>query len=240
MSQAAAARSPRNIAALPRVSDSVARTMSDEYRRAESLLPRKLIEGCRRAARRLTVPEGGSLGITSAIRGEGRSSVAAGLGLVHWLDYEYRTVIVDLDLPKPSLHRRFGLAEGPGVNELLDHPTKVEDDLQRIAGDVWLLAAGSTRDDVPRALTRFATSSIMSQLTEWAQLIILDLPPTTSTPASVEAARLCSSSVLVVRAGRTSIGQVRAAAEMLGTEPSVILNGAHSPVPRWVRRLTGD
>ena len=240
MNQVASAQALRKIARLPRASDNVARTLTDEYRRTERLLPKQLIEGCRRASQGLALTEGGSLGISSAIRGEGRSSVAAGLGLVHWLDYECRTVIVDLDLMNPSLHRKFGLAEGPGVSELVDHATKVEDELQRIAGDVWLLPAGASRADAPRALSRFAQSSLMSQLTEWAQLVIVDLPPIMSTPVSVEMARLCSSSVLVVRAGRTSIGQARAAAEMLGGDPSVILNGTHSSVPRWVRRLTGD
>jgi hypothetical protein len=44
----------------------------------------------------------------------------------------------------------------------------------------------------------------------------------------------------VVRAGITPARTVRASAERLVPAPSVILNGTHSSMPRWVRRLVGD
>ena len=211
-----------------------------ETQRAQSLLPRRVLEGCREAIQRITDAEPRSFGITSTVRGEGRSTVAAGMALIEWLDYERRTVIIDLDLERPSLHERFGVSEGPGIADLVNGHHAVEDHLQRVAGDVWLLSAGRLREDAPRTLVKLAQSSVISQLTEWADTVVFDLPPLLASSAGLEAARLCATPVLVVRAGVTPLPSVKQAADSLPNLPPVILNGARSSLPRWIRRAAGD
>jgi Mrp family chromosome partitioning ATPase len=207
---------------------------------AQALLPRGVLVGCREAIQRIDDDGHHSYGITSALRGEGRSSIAAGFALVEWLDYERRTVLVDLDLEGPSLHERFGLPEGPGISDLVGSHDPVEDYLQRLVGDVWLLSAGGDRENVPRTLSRLTQGTVMSQLAEWADVVICDLPPLLGSPTGLEAARLCSTAVMVVRAGVTPMPRVKEAADSLATPPPVILNGVHSSVPAWIRRATGD
>ena len=215
-------------------------TAAAETQRAQSLLPRRVLDGCREAIQRVGDTEPRSFGVTSTVRGEGRSTVAAGMALVEWLDYERRTVIIDLDLERPSLHERFGVSQGPGIADLVDGHHTVEDHLQRVAGDVWLLSAGRLREDPPRTLVRLAQSSVISQLTEWADAVIFDLPPLFASSFGLEAARLCATPLLVVRAGVTPLPSVKQAADSLPTAPPVILNGARSALPRWIRRAAGD
>ena len=209
-------------------------------RAARGLLPATLLQGCREALQRLPHDGSRSLGVTSALRGEGRSSVAAGMALAEWMDHERRTVLVDLDLASPSLHGRFGLKEGPGIYNIVDGPSSVEDYLQRIVGDVWLLSAGTPGDDVPRAVSRLAGGTILSQLSEWADTIIFDLPPLLGSATGIEAARLCDTPVMVVRAGVTPIPRVKQAVELLASPPPVVLNGVRSSLPQWLRRALGD
>jgi Mrp family chromosome partitioning ATPase len=199
-----------------------------------------VLQGCREAIQRIGDRESLGFGVTSSVRGEGRSTIAAGLALVQWLDYEKRTVLVDLDLEKPSLHDRFGVSAGPGIADLLEGQHAVEDHLQRIAGDVWLLSAGRLREDAPRTLIQLAQSNVLSQLAEWADAVVFDLPPLLASPTGLEAARLCATPVMVVRAGITPLPTVREAVDTLGSSPPVILNGVRSALPRWVRRSTGD
>jgi Mrp family chromosome partitioning ATPase len=112
--------------------------------------------------------------------------------------------------------------------------------VQRIVGDVWLLSAGRSRDDAPRGLNRLAESTILSQLSEWADVAVFDLPPLLESVTGAEAARLCATPILVVRAGVAPMPQVKEAVERLAAPPPVILNGVRSAVPRWLRRSLGD
>jgi Mrp family chromosome partitioning ATPase len=211
-----------------------------ETRRAQSLVARTVLKGCREAIQRIGEPDPRTYGVTSSIRGEGRSTVATGMALVEWLDYGRRTVLVDLDLDQPTLHRRLGLAVGPGVGDLAASSAAVEDHLQRIVGDVWLLSAGHQAEESPRILNRLAQGSVISQLIEWADAVIFDLPPILASPTGLEAARLCGNPVLVVRAGVTPMPTVKRASEALAEAPPVVLNGVRSALPRWIQRATGD
>ena len=46
--------------------------------------------------------------------------------------------------------------------------------------------------------------------------------------------------LLVVRAGVTPVARVKEASADLHVEPNVLLNGAYSSLPRWLRRLLGQ
>ncbi len=212
---------------------------SDGVREAHAICPTPLLQGCREALQRIGRSARGSYGITSALRGEGRSSIAAALATVEWLDGEKRVVLVDLDLEKPSLHRRFALPEGLEIGSLVRGHRNVEDCLQRIFGDVWLLSVGCSAEDAPRGLNQLASSSLMSQLSEWADVTVFDLPPLLASVTGAEAARLCATPIMVVRAGVSPLPQVKEAVERLPAPPPVIVNGVRSAVPAWLRRSLG-
>ncbi|MGA8015985.1 MAG: CpsD/CapB family tyrosine-protein kinase [Candidatus Dormiibacterota bacterium] len=207
---------------------------------AERLVPAEVLRACREALQRFVSTDPPSYGVTSAIRGEGRSSIALGFALAEWLDHERRTVIVDLDLEAPALHRRLGLRERPGLEQVVDGQAHVEDYVQRAIGDVWLLSAGAPGVDAPRALNRFAQSTLLSQLSEWAEAVVFDLPPLLGSPTGLEASRLCTTPVMVVRAGVTPLPRVKEAVELLSVKPPVVLNGVSTRIPRWLRRAAGD
>lgn len=210
------------------------------YGESQSLLPRTILNGCREAVQRLREPDRRTYAITSSVRGEGRSTVAIGIAAAEWLDRGLRTVIVDLDLEQPSLHRRLGLAEGPGIADLAGGQEAVEDHLQHVAGDIWLLSAGRVEEEPMRSLGQVGESHIISQLLEWADVVVYDLPPLIGSPAGIEAVRLCGSPVLVVRAGVTPLPVVKQASELLAVAPPVVLNGVWSALPRWIRRAAGE
>ncbi len=57
--------------------------------------------------------------ITSPGRGEGKSLTAANLALTMAQDYQRRICVVDADFRAPQQHRLFGLAETPGLSDVL-------------------------------------------------------------------------------------------------------------------------
>ena len=206
-----------------------------------SSAPPVLIQGCREALQRMasdgTVEH---IAVTSSIRGEGRSTVAAGLAIVSALDHELRTVLVDLDLDSPSQSRRLGLPDASGINDLTESGAHIEDYLQPVVGNLWLLSAGRARSDAPRALNRFAASGLLSQLREWADMVVFDLPPLFGSSTGTMAIRVAPQPVLVVRAGATQLSQVARAVELFPEPPAVIVNGIRSSLPRWMQRAAGE
>lgn len=238
----------RNLAtsrALPRSASASEKTASAApLRTAEQMVssaPPVLIQGCREALQRMasdgTVEH---IAVTSSIRGEGRSTVAAGLAIVSALDHELRTVLVDLDLDSPSQTRRLGLPEVAGINDLTDSSAHIEDYLQPVVSNLWLMSAGRPRDDAPRSLNHFAASGLLSQLREWADMVVFDLPPMFGSSTGTMAVRVAPQPVLVVRAGATQMSQVARAVELFPEPPAIIVNGIRSSLPRWLQRAAGE
>ena len=73
----------------------------------------------------------GSMMVTSAVRGEGRSTTAANLAVVLARSGRH-VILVDMDVRRPSQHRLFALGDRPGLSELALEEIDVDDALCRI------------------------------------------------------------------------------------------------------------
>jgi tyrosine-protein kinase len=73
----------------------------------------------------------GSMMVTSAVRGEGRSTTAANLAVVLARSGRH-VILVDMDVRRPSQHRLFGLGDRPGLSELALEEIDADDALWRI------------------------------------------------------------------------------------------------------------
>jgi Mrp family chromosome partitioning ATPase len=84
-------------------------------------------------------------------------------------------------------------------------------------------------------------ASLLDQLDERFDHVLLDLPPVLASSDAMNLAQLADAYVLVVRQGSTSEAQVEAAVDELqgGETLGVILNRFDSDIPRRLRRLVG-
>ena len=57
--------------------------------------------------------------ITSAGRGDGKSTICALLAIVAAKVFRKRTLVIDADIRRPTLHHLLGIASRPGLCELL-------------------------------------------------------------------------------------------------------------------------
>jgi protein-tyrosine kinase len=200
----------------------------------------EILEACRGASLQLGGPALRTLGVTSAIRGEGRSLIALAMAHIHAQDYGRKVLLVDLDMERPAMSRLLDADQWPGLTEVVRKDAALEDAIQAIEGDLFLLSSGALIDSPVRILADIPTSGLFERIGREFDVVIGDLPPIIATAYGRLAASLFPKLLLVVRAGVTPLSMVREAAQNLASEPAVLVNCEHSNVPHWARRLIGS
>jgi capsular exopolysaccharide synthesis family protein len=152
--------------------------------------------------------------MTSASPSEGKSTVAAHLAIAH-AEQGHKTLLIDGDMRRPSLHKLFGVANQVGLSKVLEHQADWHEVLAKPRPDLDLqiLPAGpSTRraaDLVGQALPR-----LLDRAREEFDLIILDAPPLLGFPEPLQMAAAVDGVIVVTRAGQT---ERKAVAAVLNT-----------------------
>lgn len=114
--------------------------------------------------------------ITSATKGEGKSSLASHLA-ISLARAGRRTVLVDFDLRSPALHRLFDVPRAPGVCELLRGENGVEETSLPLMADLDLIPAGDRDPAALRALALDALPALIRRLKILYEYVIIDTAP---------------------------------------------------------------
>ena len=160
--------------------------------------------------------------VTSAGRGEGRTTTAANLAIT--AAQEGRAVcLVEADLHRPSLAALLGLAPRAGLAEVLDGGAELSQALARV-GPLAVLCAGGVRDAAALARSPRA-AAVVEQLRATFDLVVMDAPPAMAFSDGDRLAGAADAALLVVRAGMTPRQVVRLAVDALGERAAgIVLN----------------
>ena len=195
-----------------------------------------LLDACRSASLQVGGPTLKRLGVTSAIRGEGRSTVALAMAMIQARDYGRHTILVDLDLEHQGVARRLDMKAWPGVCELVRGEAVIADVVQPLVDGVRLVSAGATAGAAARVVIDILAGKALDSLAETCDVLVVDLPPMLASSFGRLAASSVERVLLVVRAGVTPLARVREAAAQLPSPPAVLLNGTYSSIPHWIHR----
>jgi tyrosine-protein kinase len=223
---------PSSLYARPRV------PAASEIPNGETYIAEEILDGCRTAVQQLQVDGPTSLGVTSSLRGEGRTTIALGLALA-LAEFGHPTVLVELDLVHPQLSKRISAARYPGLADIVEGRATLGDCLQPIGTNLQLVPAGQVHGSIPHALSLLAHADVFAEITSQGSMVVADLPPLLGSSIGRQAAGLTAEIVLVVRAGVAPARRIREAVAGLTAPPKVILNGTHTRVPDWAVRLAG-
>lgn len=168
-----------------------------------------------------------TIGVTSSRRGEGRSTVAAGLALADVKRLGRRCILLDLDTD--SWER--GSASGGAPKRL---PSSVWKLVDWVNADFGVLRLGDQVDG--GELTRAQVGGVLAELLDHAVDVVADLPALPPDGSGDQFAGLLDVVVLVIQAGSTAEDVVKRASLSLAEPPVVLLNQTRSAVPRWLRR----
>ena len=203
------------------------------------LLPPWFIDRCRQAYLSVSFPgETRVLGITSALHGEGKTTIALGIATAIAADTGEPTVLLECDL-ETSSDEFFGLQSGPGLSDWLEGEQTLRIMRMPPLANAFLIPAGGTRSDAARVFYKLSQSTVIEDLQQSFPNVIVDLPPLVSIAYSSLAAKVTERILLVARYGTTPLSAMEKAVFLLGREriSGVVLNGYASSTPRWLRRL---
>jgi len=154
--------------------------------------------------------------MTSASPSEGKSTVAAHLAIAH-AEQGHKTLLIDGDMRRPSLHKLFGVDNVAGLSKVLEHGVDWHEILlkPRPDLDLQIMPAGpSTRRAAD--LVGAALPKLLDQAREEFDLVILDAPPLLGFPEPLQMAASVDGVIVVTRAGQTERKAVAAVLNTLG------------------------
>ena len=204
----------------------------------EKFVAEDIMEGCRRAMQQLDLEALTTLGVSSSLRGEGRTTLALATALV-LAEYGLNAVLLELDFLHPELAQRLGVTKNPGLGDLAEGRAKLEDTMRPISTGFTVIPTGQVQGSIPRAMRQLAAIELFESLQAEGQVVVADLPPLLGNSVGHQAACLMADLILVVRAGVVPSASIKDAIAGLPVTPKVLLNGTNTRIPGWALRLSG-
>lgn len=157
-----------------------------------------------------------SLLITSASPGEGKSTTAVHLAIAH-SEQSKKTLLIDADLRRPSVHKKLGIDPKVGLSSVLNGEISWKEAIVQVSGheNLSIIPAGppSRRaSDLigPRMV------EILDEVAKEYDLIVVDAPPLLGFAEALQMANAVDGVVVVTRAGETNRKAVSTVLATLG------------------------
>ena len=153
-----------------------------------------------------------SIVLTSAAPGEGKSTIAAHLAIAN-ADRGKKTLLVDGDLRRPSLHAKFGFTPREGLSNVLTGEMPWQNVVLPIEGkpDLCLLPAGPGSHRAADLIGP-RLSPLLDEFAKEYDLVILDSPPLLGFAECLQMATAADGVLIISLAGET---RRRAVAEVI-------------------------
>ncbi|WP_438481993.1 GumC family protein [Oleiharenicola lentus] len=140
--------------------------------------------------------------VTSSVPDEGKSSLCSNLAAV-FAAHKRRTLLVDGDLRRPSLHRYFGIKVTSGWVDWLESDPAIRpaipNDILHVSDYLDLLPAGRSVTRPTELLDQLSRRETLSPLLQKYDLVIFDTPPAAIFPDALLLARCCHEMIYVCR-----------------------------------------
>ncbi len=173
--------------------------------------------------------------VTSASPAEGKSTIVIHLAIAH-AQQRQRTLLIDGDLRRPSVHKRFHLPNLAGLSDVLVGERCWREVVQAAPGTPHLdvIPAGSASPRAAADLIGKNLARIIEEASSEYDLILLDAPPLLGFPEPLQMAAAVDGVLVVTRAGQTSRKAVASVLSTLGRLRANVLGLVLNEVTRHV------
>ncbi len=143
------------------------------------------------------------IGVTSALRGEGKSVTTINIAYTMALNGK-KVLLIDADMRIPSISKKLDLSKGIGLSNLLVGLDKVNETFQRFNSTKHetgfdIIPAGDLPPNPAELLGSKRMSSLLNSLKQHYDFIFIDLPPICAVSDALIASKVTDGMIIVVR-----------------------------------------
>ena len=163
---------------------------------------------------------------TSPSPGDGKSLTAANLAMT-LAQMGNRTILIDGDLRRGSLHKKFGILREPGMSNILVGESTLEECTQNIkiesVASLDIIPSGYFPPNPSELFGGTAMKELLRTLEARYDVVIFDSPPVTLVTDAAIIGAMASGVVVIARAGQTDKGALSYAIEQLNNVRAPII-----------------
>lgn len=169
--------------------------------------------------------------VTSSVPGEGKSTTSGNLAL-SLAQSGNKVLLVDCDMRKPSIHKKFKISNMSGTAELLLRKESFEDVANFYNENLTIITAGKIPPNPSEMLSSRAMTAFIKEMKKEFKYIILDTPPLQAVTDAQVLSTKADGVLLVVRAGSTKKEMVLNSVDLIkkvhGKTIGTVLNGVEN------------
>ena len=169
--------------------------------------------------------------VTSSEPGEGKSTTSGNIAIA-FSQAGKKTIMIDCDLRKPSLHRKFKISNMIGVSDVLIGKEEIGDVVHEYNEYLDILPSGKLPPNPAEMLGSKAMENLLTHLREKYDKIIIDTAPLQAVTDAQILSTKSDGTILVVKAEKTkreSIIQAKNLLDKVGANLiGTVLNGVEN------------
>jgi len=170
--------------------------------------------------------------VTSPEPGDGKSFVSANLALT-FADGGHRTLLIDGDIRRGVLHRRFKCNRQPGLVDFIQGQAPRDQIVQETPYPrLSIIGCGTRTQRAPEVLGSPAMADLFTELREQYDVIVVDSPPLTAGVDPFVLGTVTGALLVVLRTGKSHRGIAGAELQVLERLPIRLLGAVLNDVPR--------
>ncbi|MBL7223437.1 MAG: CpsD/CapB family tyrosine-protein kinase [Candidatus Brocadiae bacterium] len=154
--------------------------------------------------------------MTSAGKGEGKSTTALNLAVVMCQDFDKRICICDADLRRPRVHRLLGITPRRGLSDVLAGEALLDDVLVTDSiPRLTVVPGGHSSKSPAEMLSSPRMAQLIEELKSRFDFIIFDTPPILTVADAIVLGPMTDGVILVIQAGKVRKRPIQRAFELL-------------------------
>lgn len=152
--------------------------------------------------------------VTSSGPSEGKSTTSSNLALT-LAETGSKVLLIDCDLRKPSLHKKFQISNNRGLSNMLIGQHKFTDVAQKYTENLTILTSGTIPPNPSEMLSSKKMKLFLEEAKSNFKYIILDTPPVIAVTDAQILSTMADGVLLVIASGQAEITAAQKAKELL-------------------------
>lgn len=152
--------------------------------------------------------------VTSSFAGEGKSTTISNLACT-LADEGNKVLLLDCDLRKPTLHKKFSLRNHMGLMDVLIEKSDYKNYIQSIYDGLDLLTTGSIPSNPSEVLGSNSMKQLVEEMEKDYDYVLIDTAPIVAVTDPLVIASYIDGIILVVRAESTPVDLVKSSVDKL-------------------------